>query len=67
MIAYDKLIKVLDYNMVCSQRLPNDKKFDDQIHFPGESSHVKAEKNCLTVPNHCLICAFISSKLNSCG
>ena len=42
MIAYDKLIKVLDYNMVYSQRLPNDKKCDD--HFPGESSHVKAEK-----------------------
>ena len=37
------------------------KKWDN--HFPDGNSHLKAEKKHLTVPNHCLICTFMSSKL----
>ena len=36
------LAKVLDYNMVYSQGLPNDKKWDN--HFPGGKCHLKAEQ-----------------------
>ena len=37
--------KVLDYNMVYSQGLPNDKKWDN--HFLGGNSHLKAEQTTL--------------------
>ena len=45
-----------DYQMI--------KKWDNH---PGENSHLKADQTTSTVPNHCLTCAFMSSKLNSCG
>ena len=49
------LAKVLDYNMVYSQGLPNDKKWDN--HFPGENSHLKADKpphSSKPLPNLCI-------------